>query len=332
MNSRFTVLETSLNRAEFRWKWLRFLQHSSVLGSIVCSLTLLFGVAMARGGVTSKTVAVTFFAFLAVGGLVTWLVLLIAVLAASPDRGRLAAAIERVDRRLLDRLNTLLFLEHRRGDARNESFAFRIARQAQNVVAEKKPPSPFPANQVLGLMLLFVGLLTATVLLYELASPWDRMLTAERAAVAAPKPSDPPFDLALPATNNVEQEQSWGEVRITDPDSDLQVTKVDVVPLQIEAAANQSLHSVQWLSTVNGGNEQPHELPPPTEPRYAVYHPTLYLDELHLSDWDLMTYYAKADTQAEKTYASQVYFLEVRPFREDILKMPVAKAARLTKL
>src|SRR5258706_1423156 len=35
-----------------------------------------------------------------------------------------------------------------------------------------------------------------------------------------------------------------------------------------------------------------------------------------------MTYYAKASTEKENSFASDVYFLEVRPFREDILKMP----------
>ena len=86
----------------------------------------------------------------------------------------------------------------------------------------------------------------------------------------------------------MEQNLAWGEVRITDPGSDLKVTKVDVVPLQIEAAANQALTKVGWFSTVNGASESAHELAAPTEPRYAVYQPTVYLDELHLSDWDVM--------------------------------------------
>ena len=103
----------------------------------------------------------------------------------------------------------------------------------------------------------------------------------------------------MPTTNNAEQSQTWGEVRITDPGGDLRVTKVDVVPLQIEAAANQALKKVGWFSTINGEGETPHELPPPSEPRYAVYQPTVYLDELRLSDWDVMTYYAKANTEKQ---------------------------------
>ncbi len=171
-------------------------------------------------------------------------------------------------------------------------------------------------------MLGFIVALAATVLVYQLYSPWSRLLAAEKAKATPPVQAEKPLDLSLPATNNVEQSQAWGEVRITDPGGDLRVTKVDVVPLQIEAAANQALKKVGWFSTINGAGETAHELPPPSEPRYAVYQPTVYLDELRLSDWDVMTYYAKANTEKENSFASDVYFLEVRPFREDILKMP----------
>jgi hypothetical protein len=171
-------------------------------------------------------------------------------------------------------------------------------------------------------MLGFIAALTATVLVYQHYSPWSRLLAAEKAKATPPVQAEKPLELTLPTTNNAEQSQTWGEVRITDPGGDLRVTKVDVVPLQIEAAANQALKKVGWFSTINGAAETPHELPPPSEPRYAVYQPTVYLDELRLADWDVMTYYAKANTEKENSFASDVYFLEVRPFREDILKMP----------
>src|ERR1043166_2680120 len=171
-------------------------------------------------------------------------------------------------------------------------------------------------------MTAFIVIVAATVLVYRSYSPWSVSLAAQKAIPLEAALPEKPLDLTLPATNNIEQNQSWGEVRITDPGSDLKVTKVDVVPLEIEAAANQSLQKIGWFSTVNGAEETPHELPAPKEPRYAVYQPTLYLDELRLSDWDVMTYYAKANAEKENSYASEVYFLEVRPFREDILKMP----------
>ena len=322
MSIRFTVVETSLNRAEFRWKWLRFLQHSLLLGGILCLLVLLFGAAIIFGFVTSKALAATFFALAGLAGFIAWAVIVISVLAGTPDRHWLAAALERVDRRLLDRLNTLLFLERRPPASSTSSFARRIARQTQKVLAAKAAPSPFPATRTLEYLLGFILVLTATVVVYQVYSPWTRLLAAEKAKAAPPAPVEKVLDLSLPATNNAEQRQSWGEVRITDPGGDLRVTKVDVVPLQIEAAANQALKKVGWYSTINGAGETPHELPPPSEPRYAVYQPTVYLDELRLSDWDVMTYYAKASTEKENSFASDVYFLEVRPFREDLLKIP----------
>src|ERR1035441_6873048 len=113
MSFRFTVVETSLNRAEFRWKWLKFLQHSFLLGVILCVLVLLFGAAIILGWVTSKLLATTFFALLAMGGFIAWAVIIISVLAGAPERPWLAAALERVNPRLLDRLNTLLYIERR---------------------------------------------------------------------------------------------------------------------------------------------------------------------------------------------------------------------------
>jgi hypothetical protein len=323
MNFRFTVVETSLNQAEFRWKWLRFLRQSLVLGIVLSLLVLLLGGAILTGWVTSRPVAVTLYALIGAAGFVAWAVILISAFAGSTARPWLAAALERVDRRLLDRLNTLVFLEKRPSEARAESFARRIARQTQFVLAEKASPRPFAGSRPLGHFLVFILSLTATVLLYELYPPWDQLaLAAKMAKATKAVPPDKPFDLAMPATNNVEQNQAWGEVRITDPGTDLRVTKVDVVPLQIEAAANQALNKVDWFSTINGTDEAAHELPPPSEPRYAVYQPTVYLDELNLSDWDVMTYYAKASTDKRDSYASEVYFLEVRPFREDIMKLP----------
>ncbi|HWX21075.1 MAG TPA: hypothetical protein VN578_14335 [Candidatus Binatia bacterium] len=322
MNFRFTVVETSLNRVEFRWKWLRLLQHSALLGIVLCVLALVFGIAMLSGWVTSRTVGITFFALLAVAGLITWAVILIIVVAGAPERRWLAAALERVDHRFLDRLNTLLFLENRRDETRAESFALRIAKQTQGVISEKAPPSPFSAMRSLVWLLAFAVTLMATVMMYHIYSPWTQLLAAAQKAKSAPAESGKQLELAPPTSNNLEQDRNWGEVRITDPGGDLKVTKVDVVPLQIEAAANEPLNQVGWFSTVNGAEEAPHDLPPPTEPRYAVYQPLLYLDELNLSDWDVMTYYAKASTEQQNAFASEVYFVEVRPFREDILKIP----------
>jgi len=322
MQFRFTIVETSLNRAEFRWKWLRFLQHTFVLGIVLCLLTLSFALAIVGGWLTSKSTGITIVTILAILGIMAWLVIVIGILASSPERNWLAAAIERVDRRLLDRLNTLLFLEKRPRQPQTDAFSVRIAKQTHAVFVAKPSPPPFRGTQPLVYFFAFLVAAAATFFVCRIYTPWSRLTTPTKLSKVQPAPDRHSLELAPPTTNNIEQNQNWGEVRITDPGADLKVTKVDVVPLQIEAAANQVLKQVGWYSTINGADETNHDLPPPTEPRYALYQPTIYLDELRLSDWDVMTYYAKANTEKDNSFASEVYFLEVRPFREDILKMP----------
>jgi len=323
MTSRITIVETTLNRMEFRWKCLRFLQHSFLLASVLCALVLLLGGAILLHWVPSRTFATVCYVAGGLVGLLTWFILFLIVFAKPADRAWLAAAIENVDRRLLDRLNTLVFLQRRPGQPHAQLFARRIASQTQQVLAGKPARSPFSKARLLAHLVALVVLLAGTVLLYHHYSPWSRLRDAEIARnQLRPPAQDRSLELPPPATNNLEQNLAWGEVRITDPGADLKVTKVDVVPLQIEAAANQALQTVGWYSTANGGPESRHDLPAPADPRYAVYQPTLYLDELNLSDWDVLTYYAKASTEKQSSYASEVYFLEVRPFREDILKTP----------
>src|SRR5260370_26819086 len=288
MNFRFTAVETSLNRAEFRWKWLRLLELSSLVGGVVCLLALIIGIAILLGFITSKSLAATIFASIAILAFVAWIVAMICVAAAAPGRNLLAAALERVEPRLLDRLHTLLFLEQHRADPRMESFSMRIARQAQGVLREKDAPTPFPATRPRGFFMIFALVLAATVWFCQTYSPWSHLKVVEKDTPNNMASVEKPLELNPPSTNILEQSESWGEVRITDPGADLKVTKVDVVPIQIEAAANEPLKNVAWFSTVNDAAATPHELPPPSEPKYPVDQPTMYLDERHLSDWDLM--------------------------------------------
>lgn len=321
MNFRFSTVETTLNRAEFRWKWLRLLKYTGMVGILVCLGLLAFGEALLAGWALTLGAAWTIIIILLITAFIIWAAIGIAVLSAAPERRWLGAVLEKTQPRLQDRLNTLLFLEKQPADTRNESFASRIARQTQTVFAEQPAPRPFQSTNALIWFAAFMAALGGTIWFYAGTSPWSRLLVAGRTRAQPIPRTEKPFELALP-TNNLEAMQAWGQVRITDPGTDLQVTKVDVVPLQIEAAANEPLKSIGWFSAVNGGQEALHELPPPPEPRYALYQPVVYLDEMDLSDWDVMTYYAKAHTGSTQAFASEVYFLEVRPFREDMMKLP----------
>lgn len=321
------IVDRNLDRAAGKWRGVRFLHLASLAGSVTCGFFLLLALAMYSGWLTSPGWAKTLIVFALVIAGVFVLGAAIAVVEKDPDRRWLAGVVEGGQPELQDRVNTLVALEKIKNRTEVKPFYQRIAEQAQAVMFDRPPSIPVPSDKAKLHGSVFLALLAITFACYWAFSPWDRMLAARLAKLEAAKtqlsPTNPPpaLELAGP-TNAVEQKLPWGEVRITEPARDLQVTKVDVVPLQIEAAANEPLQSIAWNSSINGSSGQRHDLPAPKDPRFAVYQPSLYLDEFKLSDWDVMTYFAKADTRSSNAFASEVYFLEVRPFREDIAKMP----------
>lgn len=125
--------------------------------------------------------------------------------------------------------------------------------------------------------------------------------------------------------SETQAKKTWGQVRIVDPGHDVRLTKVDVLPLQIEMTASDSMEKPVWVTSIDGGKESSHDLPAPTDPNYMVYQPLIYLDQLQVTEWDVVSYYAKVDSAAPAEYASPLSFIEIRPFREDILKMTGSK-------
>jgi hypothetical protein len=326
MNTGNSIVDQNLARAASKWRGILFLQRTGLIGSVVCLAFLLLALAMLEGWVTEPGTATALIVCLLFFGGLCWLGSGVVILGNEASSRIMAQAVERGQPGLQDRVNTLVALQPVRRK-RGAAFYTRIARQAQLLLVRHPARIAMPSNRAKVHCLVFLLLLTATVLTYQAFSPWQRMLAWRNARLASQPsraqtpPPETTLELAAP-TNSLAEKQLWGEVRITDPARDLQVTKVDVVPMQIEAAANEPLQKVGWASAINGQPEQPHNLPAPTDPRYAVYQPTLYLDELKLSDWDVLSYYASARTGPSNSFASEVYFLEVRPFREDILKMP----------
>lgn len=318
MNRHLAVVDERLRRAKLLWNWFRVVRISCRIGVTWSLLMVLWGAAILTGLIQTKALADAVLEIAGAACLVAWLAAMAMALAGGPGHGWLAGAIERVDPRLQDRLNTLVFLREQQTQA--APFLTPIAAQVQRVLNDNPSPAPFSAGGTIrwvGYLLLSLGSLWILERRFE---PWDH-LRVSTATIEARGGSSDSFSEPI-LTNSVEQSPAWGEVRVTEPGTDLKVTKVDVVPLAIEAAANRDLRTVSWRSSVNGGPEQLHSLPAPEDPRYASYRPTVSLDQLALSDWDVLTYYAKADTAESNSYASELYFLEVRPFREDILKLP----------
>jgi hypothetical protein len=332
MSRRYPVVEDNLRQVAGRWKWLRLIQHTATIGSVVSLLALLIGVGINLDRISDRNVVIVLISAMAIGALVAWVIIALRLLAEDPERQKLASGIERVNRSLLDRLNTLIFLEKSKDDFRARSFSSRIAKQTQQVLTKEPARFPFSSRRPLMHVLVFAALLAATSFLFDRYAPWQHLVAAEEQRKLAQQekkqPEQPDPEVAPPETNLVETNRLWGEIRITEPGRDLRVTKLDSVPLQIEAAANERLERVAWRSAINDGAEQLHELPAPAEPRYAAYKPVIDIAALGLSEWDVLTYYAKADTSSSNSYASEVFFLEVRPFQEDIKKVPGAGSGK----
>ena len=83
MSFRFTVLETSLNRAELRLKWLRLVSGASTVGIIACLVLLSLGGAMLLGSLSSPTLAAGLFIGLGLLAACAFLVVFIKVFGAS---------------------------------------------------------------------------------------------------------------------------------------------------------------------------------------------------------------------------------------------------------
>ena len=325
---RVDMLSRRLRRTKSRWRTLRFWRGAGLLATGLVALVLLLGALIEADVVTHQVIAIIWLIGVFLLGVLGFFVVVGVVAITDRDRYWLAAELEKVNEPLLDRVNTLVFLEDQDDRAASEksldSYRRRIADQAEHELTWSVAPFEHLRRQAsfswLGALALFAATLAFFLHYQPLRTVGNRSVAADRQRLEERMP-----ELEAPAPDAAEvrggEKKAWGEVRITEPGRDLTVTKVDVVPLQIEAASSQPLESASWLTSTTGAEPQEHPLPPAPEPRYAVYRPLLYVDELGLADWDVLTYHASAST-AGGSYASEIYFLEVRPFREEIQKLP----------
>lgn len=327
-------IERHMRKTEGRWKLLRFVQQSGTIGAVACLVMLAAGVAMWRGWVRNPYMALGLLWMLGVAAFAVWLIVGIIFASRGAPRPWLARHLEKSHRPLLDRLNTLVFLagEKQKRNAATHSYLRRIETQASGLLENARPKNPFSIQRPLLHVLAFALALAATVAFYDRFQPVGRLMEAWN---SRPGPSKETAAGAqgfkLPDADSAEEKKPWSEVRITDPGSDIKATKVDVVPLEIEAASSATINKVSWALSVDGGKEQPRTLAAPAEPHYAVYQPTVSLDELQLSDWDVVSYYAKSTSGGGDPASSDIFFIEIRPFREDLMKMPGGEGGKAAK-
>ena len=323
MNTVHPTVRRHLKATERRWRQWVLLQHSSTIGAVFWLGAMLFGAALIRGWIHNRIVAVAAILVLTFGVPFVWLVVAIVVAAVRRQPQWVALNLEKAHEPLLDRINTLVFLgEKKKTPPELRAYQTRIEAQASQVLKGAKPKNPFPRFRPLLHLAVCVLLAVATIWFYARFHPLKKLVALFNEPPVPTQKVEDNFEIKPPDSSTAEEKRNWADVRITDPGSDIKATKVDVVPLEIEAASNESLVSAAWTTNVNGAQEKANPLDKPKEPHYAVYQPTLYLDELRLSDWDVLSYYAKASTGGGLSKSSEIYFIEIRPFREDLLKMP----------
>jgi hypothetical protein len=111
-------------------------------------------------------------------------------------------------------------------------------------------------------------------------------------------------------------------VRFTKPGRDTQASPVEDLFLEARADDDYGIKSLQLFYSVNGGASKTVNLFGGSKPlpEVSAGH-TIYLEELGLKPGDFVSYYAKAsDTdavQGSKTTTSDIYFVQIRPFRKD---------------
>ncbi|HEY5895744.1 MAG TPA: hypothetical protein VIT91_21195 [Chthoniobacterales bacterium] len=308
------TVEEIFRKAGSRWQWLLFLRLTSWIVLATTLSILCLGLAIWRGWVLTVWIAVVLAALIGVGFGLGMLIAVMVSTARQKPKPWLAERIEERIPSLMDRLNTLAFLEVKT----EKTFIHEIRKQAALELTKNPDVRPIPVKPTVMAALAAIVACIGTLLFYQKVHPLAAMWKTD---VMPGTKLENTVEMELPEDSSESTRDPWGEVRITEPGGDLKLTKVDVLPLTIEAASSQALQHASFSTAINGAKPTDHPLDAPKEPNYAVYEPTIYLDELGLAAWDVLSYYASAATDEPRKYASEIYFVEVRPFREDVLKL-----------
>lgn len=108
-------------------------------------------------------------------------------------------------------------------------------------------------------------------------------------------------------------------VSFSKPGRDKKVTQLEEVLAEVKANDDFGLNSLKFYYTVNGGKENGVDLFQRSRgeaPKTLSGTHTFFLEEFNLEPGDVVSYYARA-SDARATSASDIYFLEVRPFGKE---------------
>jgi hypothetical protein len=119
-------------------------------------------------------------------------------------------------------------------------------------------------------------------------------------------------------------------VSITKPGRDAKVSALEEVFIEARAEDDFGVQRLELVYSVNGGEEKKVSLHGGRGLKDISAGHTLYLEEMTLAPGDLISYFARAsdaDRAGAKTSTTDIYFLEVRPFKREYRQAEQASGA-----
>ncbi len=331
------LLERRISEKAHSSKWEAVIKQTALLLSIMFALMIGLGLT-AYFGLIQSVSQFLLMAVCSVAGVgVAWLICLVMVVERRLDRKSLAASVEHDNDMLLDRLNTIVELDQRNpNDQSAAMYRNAIEDQAADLVPKLAPANPLKKRSVTAHLLVMLLLGVLTINFYLSASPLDTLAAnaTPQDDMEAPVPSLVIPDATVPTPDQPSEtsNRNWGEIRISEPGRDLRITIHEDVPMLIEAASDRPLDSITWQTRVNDAEEITRPLPELTDPRYAVFQPTLKPVQLELAEWDVARYHAVANGTDKTQYASSTYFVEIIPGSDALAELPTAGYEHLEDL
>jgi hypothetical protein len=316
------ALERRLDETAQQLQLARAIEFSAKLLSTATLALLLVGAGVLLGAMT-RGWAVALLTLVGAGGFVVWFVAILIITCAPRERAELARETERVNPSLMDRLNTLVALAPRRHSSQIESYAGRIEQQSVAVIHRACASVPLVPRTSRRWILSWLAITACTVLFYLWFQPFSRL--SALAQTPDSSPAEPPLEIPRSADEANKQPgavQPWIEARILEPGRDMVVTRYESVPMRVEAATSGELSRVDLHTARNGAAAPPRPLPAGGDPRFTRHEELIDIEQSDAGDWDVLSYFATAESKDGMTAASRIYFVEVRPLREEIEQLP----------
>jgi len=149
----------------------------------------------------------------------------------------------------------------------------------------------------------------------ELATKCIGALQSAQTLAQAKKPDLPQAPVREP----------YAKIDVVAPESETRATPIEEVVVKGRADSDNGFSAVSLHASINGGDEKSIPIDPTqfNKGGETKFDQSLLLDELGAQPYDVVSYYLQGISRhaTPLTVASQMQFIEVRPFREDVHKM-----------